>query len=319
MYKAVITDFGVETPDIEGSILQPLGCEVVRGRCKTADEVIAAVSDADYVMTGFAPINARVIEAMTKTRIIVRYGIGVDNVDLEAAAKRGIPVCNIPDYCINEVADQTLALTLALTRQIVSNWDGIRRGEWKLALPREQTRALRDMTVGLVAFGRISREVASRLRPFRCQIGVFDPMVDAAVIKQAGCAALGWDELLATSDLISLHCPSTAKTRGMINRETLARMKPASLLVNTSRGDLINTADLIAALQSGHTAGAGLDVTNPEPIPKDSPLLTMKNVIISPHSASVSERALLTLRTSVANAVAFAVRGERPPNIVNGL
>ena len=270
-------------------------------------------------MTGFAPINARVIAALTKARIIVRYGIGVDNVDLEAAAKRGIPVCNVPDYCINEVADQTLALILALTRQIVSNWDGIRRGEWKLALPREQTRALRDMTVGLVAFGRISREVASRLRPFRCQIAVFDPMVDAAVIKQAGCLPLSWDELLAASDLISMHCPSTAKTRGMINRDTLARMKPGSLFVNASRGDLVNTADLVAALQSGHIAGAALDVTNPEPIPKDSPLLAMKNVVISPHSASVSERALLTLRTSVAGAVACAVRGEKPPHIVNGL
>jgi phosphoglycerate dehydrogenase-like enzyme len=116
-----------------------------------------------------------------------------------------------------------------------------------------------------------------------------------------------------------MHCPSTAKTRGMINRDTLARMKPGSLFVNASRGDLVNTADLVAALQSGHIAGAALDVTNPEPIPKDSPLLAMKNVVISPHSASVSERALQTLRTSVAGAVACAVRGEKPPHIVNGL
>ena len=319
MYKAVITDFGLETPDIEGPILQAAGADLIRGRCKTPEDIIAAAADADVIMTGFAPMNAKVIGALTKAKAIVRYGIGVDSVDIEAAAKKGIPVCNIPDYCINEVADQTLALMLSLTRQIVPNWDVMRKGEWKLALPREYTRCLRDMTVGLVAFGRIAREVASRLQPFRCKVLVFDPVVDPAVIKQAGCAPATLDELLATSDLVSMHCPSTAKTRGMINKDTLARMKPSAYFVNSSRGDLVNYPDLIAALNSGHLAGAGLDVTNPEPIPKDSPLLTMKNVVISPHSASVSERALFTLRSSVANTAAAALRGERPPNIVNGL
>jgi len=319
MPKAVITDFGVESADIERSILEPLGCQLIHGKCKTPDEVIALAADADYIMTGFAPINAQVIAALTRARIIVRYGIGVDNVDLAAAAKRGIPVCNVPAYCINEVADHTLALILALTRQIVSNWDGIRAGAWKLALPIQETKALRDMTVGLVAFGRIGREVASRLLAFHSRVCVFDPAVDAAAIKQAGCVPAGWDELLAASDLISLHCPSTPKTRGMINRETLARMKPGALFVNASRGDLVNTADLIAALNDGRLSGAGLDVTNPEPIPKDSPLLTMKNVIISPHAASVSVRAQRTLRSSVAGTVACAVRGEKLPNVVNGV
>jgi D-3-phosphoglycerate dehydrogenase len=273
------------------------------------------VTDADYVMTGLAPIDAHVIAAMNKARIIARYGIGVDNIDLEAASKKDIPVCNVPDYCIDEVADHTMALILGLTRQIACNWDHIRLGEWKLAAPVKEMRALRNMTVGLVAFGRIGREVAARLRSFKCRILVFDPIVDAAVLEQAGCLPVGLGGLLAASDLVSLHCPSTLKARGMINRDTLAQMKEGAFFVNASRGALVNTEDLIAALKDGRIAGAALDVTDPGPIPKDSPLLAMSNVIISPHAASVSVKAMLNLRLSSASAVACAIRGEKLPNV----
>lgn len=319
MPKVAITDYTFPSLDIETGILQPLGCEVIGRQCKTPAELIESVADADHVITQFAPVNAAVIGAMKKCRVIVRYGIGVDNVDLDASAKKGIPVCNVPDYCIDEVADHTLAFILGLTRQVVPNWDVIRHGSWKIGVPLERMRALRDMTVGLVAFGRIGREVAARLKPFKCKVQVFDPVVDAASIKLAGCVPVGWEELEATSDLITLHCPSTAKTRGMINHESLARMKKGVLLVNASRGDLINTDDLIGALNSGHVSAVALDVTNPEPIPQDSPLLKMDNVIISAHIASTSPKSVHTLRSSAANIVAMAVRGEKLPNIVNGV
>jgi D-3-phosphoglycerate dehydrogenase len=319
MYKVAITDGAPETSDLEKSIFEPLGATVVCGKCKTPDEIIAFVKDADCVITGFAPINAAVIASMKKVRVIVRYGIGVDSVDIVAAAKANIPVCNVPDYCINEVADHTLALILASTRAIVPHCVDIRNGGWRLAVPLETVRTLRDMTVGLVAFGRIGREVAARLQPFKCQILVFDPAVDPASIRKTGCKPVTFDELLASSDLVSLHCPSSPKTRGMINRESLARMRKGTLLVNASRGDLVNTADLIEALKTGQLSGAALDVMNPEPPPKDSPLLSMGNVIISPHAAAVSVKAMLTLRTTAAQIAANALRGEKLPNVVNGV
>jgi D-3-phosphoglycerate dehydrogenase len=319
MYKLVITDYWFKSPDIEKSILDPLGCDVIAAHCRTPEEISALVADADCVLTGFAPVNAQVIAAMKKTRGIVRYGIGVDNIDLEAAAKRGIPVCNVPDYCIDEVADHALSMILALNRQLFPHCEAIRRGVWKLVVPVEQVRVLRDMTVGLVAFGRIGRAVAARLQPFKCRVCAFDPLADAAEITQLGCHAMGFDDLLAASDLVSLHCPSTPKTRGLIDSRALAHMKRGSLLVNTSRGDLVKAEDLIAALKTGHIAGAALDVTHPEPISKDSPLLKMSNVILTPHIASSSVKAEHTLRTSAATAAARVLRGEKLLNVVNGV
>ncbi len=318
--KVAVTDYGFEALDIETAILAPLGCRVVGQKSgKDPQELAALVRDADYVITQFAPVTAAIIEAMERCRIIVRYGIGVDNVDLKVAAAKRIPVCNVPDYCIDEVADHALAMILDLTRRITANALVVRSGRWGSAVPLAAYRALRDMTVGVVAFGRIGREVARRLLPFKCRVLAFDPGVDSATIRAAGVIPVDFDTLLRDSDFITLHCPSNEKTRYMINAETIGRMKPGVLLVNTSRGTLVQTDDLIAALRSGRIAGAGLDVTDPEPIPADSPLLTMENVFISPHVASASPQAALKLRTQVANTVAMAVRGERLPNVVNGV
>jgi len=319
MQKVAVTDYTFDSLDVEQIILEPLGCQVVGRQCKTQEELIALTADADYVITQFARVNAAVIEAMEKCRIIVRYGIGVDNVDLAAAAARRIPVCNVPDYCIDEVADHTLALILALSRMVVPPWDQIRQGNWRLPVTLAQMRVLREMAVGLVGFGRIGREVAGRLLAFKCKVLAFDPGVDASAIRDAGCEPVGLEELWAASDLISLHCPSTPKTRFLIDKGSIQKMKKGVLLVNASRGDLVQTEDLIAALESGQIAGAALDVCYPEPIPKDSPLLKMPNVIITPHVASASVRAVDTLRRRAAGAVACAVRGEKLHNVVNGV
>jgi len=319
MTKIIITGLGSDPLEVERSILEPLGCRVLAGEYRTTDELIALLADADCIGTILAPIDARVIAALQKPLVIVRYGIGVDNIDIEAAAKRGIPVCNVPDYCINEVADHTLALILGLTRQIVPNWNSVHQCQGKLAVPPDQMRALQDMTVGLVGFGRIGREVAARLLSFKCSVCVFDPAVEAAAIVRTGCRPVSLDELLGAADLVSLHCPSTPRTNGLINRDTLARMKKGALLVNASRGALVNTRDLVAALQDRRLAGAAFDVMDPEPIPKDSPLLSMDNVFITAHIASVSVNAGRRQRTSVATTMACAVRGEKLPNVVNGV
>ena len=317
--QVAITDFSFPSLEVEEAILKPLGCEILSGQCKTPETLIPHVSVADAVITQFAPIKADVIAAMTKARVIVRYGIGVDNVDLDAARQRGIPVCNVPDYCIDEVADHTLAFILGATRQVVANTNHVRSGQWGLPVPLAEMRTLRDLTVGIVGFGRIGREVASRLAPFKCRRLVHDPVVSPDAIRQAGCEPCDLASIISQADVLSLHCPSTAQTRRLLNATTIPQMKPGAIVVNLARGDLVETAALIAALQSGHLSAAAIDVCDPEPIPADSLLRQMSNVIVASHVASCSVKAVRKLRETAASIAAMALRGEKLPNIVNGV
>jgi len=316
----VVTDYTFRDDlAVERAILEPLGCRIVGGQCRTEAEVIALASTADFVLTQFAPLTAHAIQAMTKARLITRYGVGVDNVDLAAAAARSIPVYNVPDYCIDEVADHTLGLILALTRQIARLSAGVKAGRWTSPPPLQSFHALKDLTIGVVGCGRIGREVIARLRPFKTRILAHDPAMRAEQITALGCEPVSQVRLFAESDLITLHVPSMAQTRQMINAQSLARMKDGVLLVNVSRGTLVDQPALIEALRSGKVGGAGLDVTDPEPPEAESPLLTMDNVLITSHIASASVHAAATLRRSAAETIALALRGERVPNCVNGV
>jgi D-3-phosphoglycerate dehydrogenase len=318
--KVAITDYSFPNLDVEEGILCPQGHQIAAWKEKhSALQLPELLADADAVITQFAPLTADVIQSMQRSRVIVRYGIGVDNVDLLAAKARGIPVCNVPDYCIDEVADQTLAFMLATTRQVLSNCHAVREGRWGLATPLEQMRTLRDLTVGLVGFGRIGREVAARLQPFHCRVLVHDPAVTDAAVEKSGCHSVRMDQLFAESDLISLHCPSMPQTRGMINRDSLSAMKQGAILINVARGDLIDSDALCEALLRKHLSAAALDVFTPEPIPSDHPMLQMENVIFASHIASCSVRAVRTLRETAATIAAMALRGEPLPNIVNGV
>jgi len=320
MPKVAVTDYTFPELDVETSILAPLGAQIVSLKQKrAAAELLPLVADADQVITQFAPVTAEVIQAMQHARVIVRYGIGVDNVDLEAARVRGIPVCNVPDYCIQEVADHTLGFILAATRQVVASTQSIRSGEWKLPVPLTQMRTLCDLTVGLIGFGRIGREVGNRLQAFHTRVLVHDPMVPGTVMEAAGFTPATLAQVLAESDVLSLHCPSTAQTRGLINREALGQMKPGVILVNVARGDLVDPDALLEALRSGHVSGAALDVFSPEPIPYEHPIRRLENVILAAHIASASVPAVRRLRETVANIVAASIRGEPLPNIVNGV
>ncbi len=318
--KVAITDYSFPNLDVEEGILCPQGHQIAAWKEKhSALQLSELLADADAVITQFAPLTADVIQSMQRARVIVRYGIGVDNVDLLAAKARGIPVCNVPDYCIDEVADQTLAFMLATTRQVLSNCHAVREGRWGLATPLEQMRTLRDLTVGLVGFGRIGREVAARLQPFHCRVLVHDPAVTDEAVQKSGCHSARMDQLFAESDLISLHCPSMPQTRGMINRDSLSAMKQGAILINVARGDLIDSDALCEALLKKHLSAAALDVFTPEPIPSDHPMLQMENVIFASHIASCSVRAVRTLRETAATIAAMALRGEPLPNIVNGV
>lgn len=315
----VVTDYNFPDLALETAVLAQGDCDIVGHHCTTEAELVAAVARADAVITQFAKVNANVIAAMSRARAIVRYGIGVDNVDLDAARALGLPVSNIPDYCIDEVADHTLAFILGMTRQVVTHTADLRAGQWRLAVPVTAMRALREQTVGVVGFGRIGREVVSRLRSFKCRVLVHDPVVPAADIAQSGAEPVDLDALLAGSDIVSLHCPSSAATRRLVRADTIARMKPGALLVNVARGDLVDTGSLVDALTSGQLAGAALDVFDPEPLPAGHALRSLPNVIIAPHIASVSPTAVKALREGAAARALAAARGGLPPNIVNGV
>jgi D-3-phosphoglycerate dehydrogenase len=319
MPKVAITDYTFSDLSLEEEILKPLGVTIVAAKSRTVEEVIACTADADAVITQFAPVTAEAINAMKKVKVIVRYGIGVDNVDLAAAKAKGIPVCNIPDYCINEVADHTLAFILALTRQVVQNVLPIRNGQWTVGCDPNVMGALSDMTVGVVAFGRIGRAVVQRLLAFGCKVLVYDAFCPADAITKAGAIPATLDEVISQSDILSLHCPSTPETRGMLNKKRFAQMKKGILLVNNSRGDLIVTDDLIEALKSGQVGSAALDVTSPEPPPVDSPLRSFPQVIITSHIASAGIKSAPRLRRNAAEHVARSLRGEKPVNVVNGV
>jgi D-3-phosphoglycerate dehydrogenase len=321
MPKIAITDYTFPDLSLEEAVLRPAGIEIVSFKEKRSPEELAElVRDADAVIAQFAPVNAEVVNAMTKAKAIVRYGIGYDNVDCAAARERGIPVCNIPDYCIDEVADHTLAFILAMSRQVVPNAVHVREGRWGLATLLTAMSSLKHLTIGIVGFGRIGREVVRRLLAFKAKVMVFDPVVGAEEIAGAGAvAASSFDELLAQSDIVSPHCPSNAKTKQMFNAAAFAKMKPGSIFINVGRGDLADSAAVTEALQSGKLAGAALDVFDPEPIPAEHPIRTMPNVILAAHIASASPPAVKTLRETAARIALQAVRGEPLPNIVNSV
>jgi len=320
MQKVAVTDYSFENIDFETKILKKLGCDVV-GQKKYTDEksLIALVQDADYVITQFAPVSPAVINSMKSCRVICRYGIGVDNVNLEAAAAKGIPVCNIPDYCTDEVADHTLALILSTARQICSISSQVKAGSAKIDVPLEMVKVLREITIGVIGFGRIGREVANRLRPFKCKIAVYDPAVKQAEVESEGLKYVSYEDVLKTSDLITFHCPSTAKTRHMLNADSFKLMKKGAVVVNASRGDLIKTDDFIEVLKSGHISAAALDVTDPEPLPTGHPLLQMPNVTVTNHYGAASVEAVEKLRIGVTEPIRRIIQGEKLVNIVNGV
>lgn len=317
--KVAITDFNFETLELEHKIFDSCDLQVVASQCRTPEAVTDLVSEADYVITQFAPITAEVFDSMSRVKAIVRYGIGVDNVDIEAAAAKNIPVCNVPDYCINEVADHTLAFILAATRCVVVNDKAVRSGKWGLPVPLSSMKTLADMTVGVVGFGRIGREVVKRLAPFRCDMLVHDPVADASAVQACGGQLVDFERVVRESDVISLHCPSTPETQGMLGEQTFTIMKSGVILVNVARGTLVDTDALVDALRNGKIGFAALDVCDPEPIPLDCPLLQFEQVVVASHIASCSINAERKSRETAARTIVKASRGERLENVVNGV
>ena len=315
--KVVVTDTRWEDLNIERAVLDRVGAELVENRdYQGPDHQRELVRNADAVISQLAPLTAGSIEAMEQCRGIVRYGVGVDNVDVAAATRRGIPVCNVPDYCTDEVADHTLTLTLAVVRKLPTAIESLRSGQTTHE-PLQPVPRLSTLTFGLYGFGRIAQAVAQRARGFGFRLIATDPFVPDAAFAAAGVERVTPDELVTRSNVLSLHMPLNDETRHMINGESLGRMPEGAYLVNTARGGLVNTDALLAALDSGQLAGAAVDVLEQEPIPTDHPLWQRPNAILTSHVAWYSENALEQLRRSVAEEIARLLMGEPPRCPVN--
>lgn len=304
--RVVVTDHAFASVVQERSVAQAVEAAFSEYQCRSEAETIDAVRDADVVFNNFAPMNERTMGAMAHGATVIRYGVGVDNVDLDAARRLGVHVCNVPDYGVEEVADHAAAMALSLSRKLGRYDAGVRAGEWKIGSMVDHVRSLSQSTVGLVGFGRIARAFAARMQAFGAKVIAYDPYVSAA----DGATMLPLDGVIEQADILSLHVPLTPETRHMIGRAEIARMRRGAIVINVSRGGLVDEVALADALSSGHLSGAGLDVFEKEPLPAGAPLRAAPNAIFSPHAAFFSDASVERLQRLAAEEGLRALKGQ---------
>jgi D-3-phosphoglycerate dehydrogenase len=305
-----VTDSVFPTLDPAKAALARLNPTYRMAKSASADDILAVARDADALLITYAKITREIIAQLTKCKAIGRFGLGVDNIDLPAAKEKGIAVNYVPDYCIREVSDHTMALLLSLIRKVPLSNKLVQSGRWEMpaVVP---IRRIEGTVLGLVGFGHIPRLVAPKAQAFGIKVIAYDPFAKPELFKTANVESVDFDTLLARSDYVSVHAPLMPQTRGMMNAAAFAKMKKGAYVVNTARGPLIDEPALIAALDAGQIGGAGLDVVATEPLAKDSPLLGRDNVIVSPHTAFYSIEALEELQSKCASDVARVLSGEK--------
>jgi D-3-phosphoglycerate dehydrogenase len=308
--RVVVTDQAFGNVAHERAVAEAAGAAFADHQCRSEEETLEAVRGASVVFNNFAPINERTMGVMEEGATVIRYGVGVDNVDLEAARRLGVHICNVPDYGVEEVADHATAMALSLSRRLGRYDAGVRAGGWKIGEMVAHVRSLRQTTVGLVGFGRIARAFASRMQAFGAHVAIYDPYVSLADATAAQAEMVPLADVIAGADILSLHVPLTPETRHMIGRAEIARMREGSILINVSRGGLVDEAALAEAVESGHLSGAGLDVFEKEPLPENSPLRTAPNTILSPHAAFYSDASVERLQKLAAEEGLRALKGE---------
>jgi D-3-phosphoglycerate dehydrogenase len=302
---------------IEREALDPLGVDLSEARGSTEDEIVAASAGAQVILCGGAPkINAAVIRRLPELKAVVRYGIGVDTVDLAECTRRGIYVANVPDYCIDEVATHAFTLTLNWARKLSIAQQTIKNGQWDIAALRP-LQSPQDQILGLLGFGRIAQALCRMSRAIGFQVWANDPYVEKSRIQKRGAKPVSLKRLVRSADFISLHLPLTPKTRHIIDAERLREMKATSYLINTARGELVDEKALQHALVEGRIGGAGLDVMEHEPPERDHPLRFLENVVITPHYAWYTERSQKELREKACAEVIRVLHGGIPKNLVN--
>lgn len=312
MARVVVTDATFPSLDNERAVAAKHDAVFdVLDSCSEAD-VVSAAKDADVLVVQFATVNRAAIEALPRKAQIVRYGLGLDNLDLDAAKERGVKVAYVPDYATGEVADHTASLILASLRKIVALDESVRAGKWDPVGVSKPLRAFSESIVGFVGFGRIGAEVHARLQPFGFNSIVHDPFADPDKLESHGVKSVDLDELFSTADLVTLHAPLTSETRYVVDSKRLDQMKKSAMVVNTARGALIDSKSLAAALKNGVIAGAALDVFEQEPLPEDSGLRACPNLIMTPHAAWYSNRSVESLQTLAADEIDRALSGRLP-------
>jgi len=317
-FKVVVTDYEFVSLDREREILDKVDAQLIPNQCKTENDLIAAALDADALLNlYFRPISEKVLKSLKKCKVISRYGIGVDTIDIEAATRHGIIVTNVPSYCVDEVSDHALGLILTCARKIVLLNKTVKDGIWDFKVSKPVFR-IRGKNLGLVGFGKIGRMVAKKAKNFGFNILFYDPYISSDIAKEYSAKPVGIDTLLKESDFVSLHLPLNGKTRHFLDKKKFKLMKKSAFLINVSRGGVVNTDSLYRALREGWIAGAALDVIEEiPPLEKDNPLLELENLIITPHGAWYSEESIAQLQETAAEEVARVLKGEWPLSVVN--
>jgi len=311
--KVVITDCDHPSVEIEKKVLSEIDPELILAYCNTEDEVIEAAKDADGIINQYAPITRRVIESLKRCKVIARYGVGVDNIDVEAATEHKIIVANVPDYCVDEVSTHTMALILACARGITLLNSKIREKKWDFTLAKPLFRT-QGKTLGLFGLGRIAKMVAQKASGFGFRIIAYDPYISKV---DKGIELVEFSQLLSDSDFISIHTPLTDKTRHSFGESELKTMKKTAYLINTARGPIIDERNLYVALKERWIAGAALDVMEKEPPDWGNLLPKLDNLIITPHISFYSEESYVELKTKTAKAVLSVLKGGLPRAMVN--
>ncbi len=317
-FKVVITDFGSPDNELEEAELRESGLDIdlVRLNSLKPAELMPHVTDADAIIVQWATINRDLIYALQKCKVISRYGIGVDMIDLQAAGERGIIVCNVPDYCIDEVSTHTIGFVLMLNRHMRIQSEHVRSGQWA-STPGGPPQRLPGQTLGVVGLGNIGRAVAHKAACLGLNILAYDPYIRSEQAAALGAQLTVLNDLLRLSDYVTIHCPLNDETRHMFSTAQFALMKPTAYLINMARGPIVDQAALYESLVNRTIAGAALDVLEKEPPPADEPLRTLENVLITPHTSSWSSEAIVQLRRETARNVVIALKGEEPRSVVN--
>lgn len=303
---------------IEKSIIEESGNELILETCESEADVIDRCKDADVLMTVLVKISAEVMDACPNLKGLIRYGIGVDAIDISAASERKIPVCNFTDYCIPEVATHAFSLILALVRNLPIFTKNVRQGLWSKGAHGIPMHRATERTLGLVGFGSIARELSGYAKALGYNIIAYDPFLPAEIFAKIDVRQVDLNELFAQADILSIHTPMTPQTHHLINRESIAKMKDGIIIVNTARGPIICEADLIEALKSGKVGAAGLDVVEFETITaNDHPYASMDNVILTPHAAYSSVESTDDLHRKAAITAVTLCKGELPYNTFN--
>jgi D-3-phosphoglycerate dehydrogenase len=290
----------------------------LRGRCQTPQEVLEAVRDADVALCMHEPYTREVLANAPRLRAVMRYGVGVDTIDLDAATEFGIIVAHLPDFCIEEVANHALTHVLACAKKLRHLDHLVRTQGWDEARAiRAPMGPIHGETLGLIAFGNIARATARRGQALNMQVIAYDPYVSPEAYEEAGVESVSLDELAARADYVSCHLPLNPSTQGMLDAAFFRQMKPTAYFINTGRGAVVVEADLIAALVEGRIAGAGLDVFQSEPISPDHPLCAMGNVTLTPHTASYADETFAIRRRRIGHNVLAMCRGELPEFVAN--